>query len=42
MKVRFTTVDITPPSGFEIPRDFMKRFSYDIHDPLHAKAVVFE
>jgi len=42
MKVGFTTVDITPPPGFGIPGDFMKRFFYDIHDPLHAKVVVFE
>jgi len=34
MKAGFTTVDITPPPGSEVPRDFMKRFSYDIHDPL--------
>jgi len=42
MKVGFSTVDITPPLGSEVPGDFMKRFFYDIHDPLHVKAAVFE
>ena len=42
MKVGFSTVDITPPLGSEVPGDFIKRFSYDVHDPLHVKAAVFE
>ncbi|RJS84277.1 hypothetical protein CW706_04345 [Candidatus Bathyarchaeota archaeon] len=42
MKVGFSTVDITPPLGSEVPGYFTKRFFYDIHDPLHVKAAVFE
>ncbi|HIE14375.1 TPA: hypothetical protein EYP70_03790, partial [Candidatus Bathyarchaeota archaeon] len=42
MKVGFSTLDITPPLGSEVPGGFLKNRLYDVHDPLHVKAVVFE
>jgi len=42
MKAGFSTVDITPPLGSEVPGGFGKSFLWDMHDPLHVKAAVFE
>lgn len=42
MKVGFSTVDITPPLGSEVPGGFTKNFMNDVHDPLHIKAIVLE
>lgn len=41
MKVGFSTVDITPPLGSEVPGGFGKHYLMDVHDPLHVKAAVF-
>jgi neutral ceramidase len=35
-------VDITPPVGFRMAGYFDERLSTGIHDPLHAKALVFK
>jgi hypothetical protein len=42
VKVGFASLDITPPLGSETPGGFTKRHLWDIHDPLHVKAAVFE
>jgi len=42
LKAGFASVDITPPLGSESPGYFEKRVFWDVHDPLYAKAVVFE
>ncbi|MGQ9691115.1 MAG: hypothetical protein ACUVQY_07640 [Thermoproteota archaeon] len=42
MKVGFSTLDITPPLGSEVPGGFKKNFLWDVHDPLYVKAAVFE
>jgi len=42
MKVGFCQLDITPPLGSESPGFFEKRVFWDVHDPLHVKAAVFE
>jgi len=42
MKVGFSTLDITPPLGSEVPGGFGKNFLWDVHDPLHVKCAVFE
>jgi hypothetical protein len=42
MKVGFASVDITPPLGSETPGSFTKTYLWNIHDPLHVKAGVFE
>jgi len=35
-------VDITPPVGYRMSGYFNERLSTGVHDPLHAKAVVFQ
>ncbi|HIE53489.1 MAG TPA: hypothetical protein EYP85_17185 [Armatimonadetes bacterium] len=42
MQAGFAAVDITPPLGAEMPGSFNKRHATGVHDPLHAKAAVFE
>src|SRR3954447_8525433 len=36
------TVDITPPVGWRMSGYFYERLSTKIHDPLQAKAIVFQ
>jgi hypothetical protein len=36
------TVDITPPIGYRMSGYFFERLSTSVHDPLQAKAVVFQ
>jgi len=42
LKVGFASLDITPPLGSEVPGGFLKNRLYDVHDPLHVKAAVFQ
>ena len=42
MKAGFYTTDITPPLGIEVPGGFSKVYNQGIHDPLKARAAVFE
>jgi len=42
VKVGFASLDITPPLGSETPGGFTKICLWDIYDPLHIKAAVFE
>jgi len=41
LKIGAAEVDITPPVGFRMAGYFDERISTGIHDPLHAKALVF-
>jgi neutral ceramidase len=42
LKAGLATVDITPPVGWRMSGYFYERLSTNIHDPLQAKALVFE
>jgi len=42
LRLGTATSDITPPLGVGIPGSFEARWAADIHDPLFAKAMVFE
>jgi hypothetical protein len=42
LRAGLATVDITPPVGYRMAGYFYERLSTGIHDPLHAKAIVFE
>ncbi|MCC6443772.1 MAG: hypothetical protein IT210_10005 [Armatimonadetes bacterium] len=42
MKAGFFTTDITPALGMEMPGGFGKNYIEAIHDPLKARAAVFE
>jgi hypothetical protein len=41
LQVGVAAVDITPPVGFRMSGYFIERISKAVHDPLHAKAIVF-
>ncbi len=42
LRVGTAATDITPPLGIAIPGYFNSRRAKDIHDPIRAKAIVFE
>ncbi len=42
LRVGSAEIDITPPIGYRMAGYFNERFSTGIHDPLHAKAIVFQ
>jgi len=42
LRLGTATSDITPPLGVGIPGSFEARWAEDVHDPLFAKAMVFE
>jgi len=42
MKAGFASLDVTPRPGSENPGGFLKRFLFDVNDPLHVKAAVFD
>ncbi len=41
LRVGVATADITPPVGYRMSGYFRERVSTAVHDPLHAKAIVF-
>ena len=41
LRVGSAEIDITPPVGYRMAGYFNERLSTGIHDPLHAKAIVF-
>jgi len=42
LRVGAAEIDITPPVGYRMAGYFNERVSTGIHDPLHAKAIVFQ
>jgi len=42
LRVGSAEIDITPPIGYRMAGYFNERPSTGVHDPLHAKAIVFE
>jgi neutral ceramidase len=42
LRAGIAVVDITPPVGYRMAGYFYERLSTGVHDPLHAKAIVFE
>jgi len=42
VKIGFASVDITPPIGYRMSGYFYERLSTAVHNPLQAKAIVFQ
>lgn len=42
VEIGFASVDVTPPIGYRMSGYFYERFSTALHNPLQAKAIVFQ